>query len=139
MRRFIAAFAEILRRMTSMMRKDNEIKWTPEAKYSFEDTKKAISKAPVLVSTDFSKDFFIFSFALEHTMEGELLQKNHEGNEKPISFYNKTLRDAPLKYKIMEKKAYALVQALKEFRVYILDSHIIAHVPTTALLMFPPM
>ena len=33
----------------------------------------------------------------------------------------------------MEKQAYALVQALKEFRVYILHSHTIAHVPTSAV------
>ena len=62
-----------------------------------------------------------------------MLQKNQEGNEQPIAFYSKTLRDAPLKYNIMEKQAYALVQALKEFRVYILHSHTIAHVPTNVV------
>ena len=66
-------------------------------------------------------------------MTGVLLQNNHEGNEKPIYFYNKTLRDAPLNYNLMEKQAYALVQALKEFRVYILHYHIIAHVPMSAV------
>ena len=33
----------------------------------------------------------------------------------------------------MEKRAYALVKALKYFRVYILHSHIIAHVRTAAV------
>jgi len=33
----------------------------------------------------------------------------------------------------VEKQAYALVQALKEFRVYILHSHTITHVPTNAV------
>ena len=32
MRRFISAFPKIVRWITSMLRKDNEIKWTPEAK-----------------------------------------------------------------------------------------------------------
>ena len=63
MRRFIAAFAEIMKWITRMLRKDSDIKWTPETKKSFEDIKKAISEAPVLVSPDFSKDFLIFSFA----------------------------------------------------------------------------
>ena len=66
-------------------------------------------EAHVLAIPDLSKYFLIFSFASEHTMEGVLLQKNHEGNEKPISFYNKKLRDAPLKYNILEKQSYALV------------------------------
>jgi len=86
-----------------MLRKDSNIRWTPEAKKSFKDIKKAISEAPVLVSPDFSKDFLIFSFASEHTIAGVLLQKNQEGSEQPIAFYNKTLMDAPLKYNIMEK------------------------------------
>jgi len=133
LRRFIATFAEIMKRMTNMLRKDSNIKWTLEARKSFEDIKKAISEAPVLVSPDFSKDFLIFSFASEHTVVGVLLQKNQEGNEQPIAFYSKTLRDAPLKYDIMEKQAYALIQALKEFRLYILHSHTIAHVPTNAV------
>ena len=33
----------------------------------------------------------------------------------------------------MEKQAYALVKALKYFRVYILHSHIITYVPTSAV------
>ena len=49
--------------------------------------------------------------------------------EQPISFFSKALRDAPLKYNIMEKQAYALIKALKDFRVYILHSHTIAYVP----------
>ena len=34
-----------------------------------------------------------------------------------------------MKYNILDKQAYALVQTLKDFWVYILHSHIIAHVP----------
>ena len=43
------------------------------------------------------------------------------------------LRDGELKYDIMEKQTYALVKSLKDFRVYILHSHVIAHVPTVAV------
>jgi len=68
-----------------------------------------------LASPDFSKDFIIFSFASEHTVAGVLLQKNDENMEQPIAFYSKTLRDAPLRYNILEKQAYSLVQAVKEF------------------------
>ena len=53
--------------------------------------------------------------------------------EQPIAFFSKMLRDGELKYDIMEKQAYALVKALKDFREYILYSHVFAHVPTTAV------
>jgi len=115
-----------------MLKKESDIRWTPEAKQSFEDIKRAILEAPVLASPDFSKDFLIFSFTSENYVAGVLLQKNREGNEHPITFYNNTLRDAPLKNNIMEKQAYTLIQALKEFKVYIMHSHTTAHVPTSA-------
>jgi hypothetical protein len=38
-----------------------------------------------------------------------------------------------IKYDIMEKKAYALVKALKDFRVYVLHSKFIAHVPSASV------
>ena len=57
------------------------------------------------------------------------MQRNVEGYEQPISFYNRALRDVELKYNLIDKQAYALVKALKSFRVYILHSKIIAYVP----------
>ena len=87
----------------------------------------------MLVSPNFNKDFLIFSYALEYTIAIVLLQKNNENMEQPIAFFSKMLRDGELKYDIMEKQAYALVKELKYFRVYILHSHIIAHVPTAAV------
>lgn len=60
-----------------------------------------------------------------------LLQKNLNGQEQPIAFFSMALRDAPLKYNIMEKQAFALLKALKDFRVCILHSHIITFVPHT--------
>lgn len=73
----------------------------------------------MLISLDFTKDFIIFSFASEHTIATILLQKNSEGFEKTIAFFRKYLRDTSLKYNIIEKRAFALVKALKYFRVYI--------------------
>jgi hypothetical protein len=133
LRRFIPNLAEIIKHITNMLKKGNEIKWIPEARKSFEDIKVALTKAPVLASPNFEKDFILFSFASEHTIAGVLLQKDEQNFENPIAYYSKTLRDAPLKYDIMEKQAYALVKALKEFWVYILHSHTIAYVPSSSV------
>jgi hypothetical protein len=62
-----------------------------------------------------------------------LLQKNEEGFEQPIAFFSKSLRDAELKYDIMEKQAYAMVKELKAFRTYVLHSKIIVYVPTSSI------
>jgi hypothetical protein len=133
LRRFIPNFAEIIKYITDMLKKDAEIKWIPEAKESFENIKQALIQAPVLINPNYSKEFLIFSFASEDTIVVVLLQRNDQGYEQPISFFNKTLRDSELKYDIMEKHAYALVKALKYFRVYVLQSEITAYVPSSAV------
>jgi len=43
------------------------------------------------------------------------------------------MRDVELKYDIIEKQAYALIQALKSFRMYVLDSPITSYVPNSAV------
>jgi hypothetical protein len=116
-----------------MLKKDSEMKWTFEAKTPFGRVKKAISEAPMLASPDYTKEFLIFSFASKHTIAEALLQKNEEGFEQPIAFFSKSLRDAELKYDILEKQAYAMVKVLKSFRTYVLHSKIITYVPTSSV------
>ena len=96
---------------------------------NFGDIKKALTKAPVLVSRDFSKEILFFSYASEHTVAGVLLQNNDQNVEQLITFFRKVLRYGELKYDIMEKHEYALIKSLKDFKVYILCSHIIVYVP----------
>jgi len=116
-----------------MLKRDSTIKWTIEAKISFEDIKLALSRTPVLISPKLDRDFILFSFSYEHTIATVLLQKNDHGYEKPIAFFSKALRDASHKYNIMGKQSFALVKAIKDFRVYILYSHIIAYVPNSVI------
>ena len=133
LRRFVSNFAELVKHITIMLRNGNEVKWTAEPREYFVQIKRALTEAPMLISSDYSKDFLIFSFASCDTIEAVLLQRSGQGREQPIAFYSKALRDAKLRYEIMEKKAYALVKALKAFRFYALHSKIIAYVPSASV------
>jgi hypothetical protein len=62
-----------------------------------------------------------------------LLQKNEEGHEHPIAFFSRSLRYVELKYDIIENHAYALVKALKSFRVYVLQSSITTFAPSSSV------
>ena len=109
------------------------MKWTAEPREYFIQIKRALTKALVLISPDYSKDFLVFYFASFDTVAAVLLQKNEEGREQPIAFFSKALRDAEIRYEIMEKQAYALVKSLKDFRVYVLHSKITAYVPSASV------
>ena len=56
-----------------------KFEWTDEGKDAFKSIKDGISRSPLLISPDYSKEFQIFSFASEDTIAGVLIQKNKEG------------------------------------------------------------
>jgi transcription antitermination factor NusA-like protein len=62
LRRFVSNFVELVKFITAMLRKGNEIKFTDESHNSFDQIKKALTEAPVLISPDYSKEFLIFYF-----------------------------------------------------------------------------
>ena len=90
-------------------------------------------EAPTLIGPDYTKGFYIFSFASYDTVAVVLLQKDDEGLDHPISFFNKTLRDAEQKYDPIEKQAYALIKSLKAFKIYILHANVLAYVPSATM------
>jgi hypothetical protein len=102
--RFIPNYAEIVKPIYKLLKKDVKFEWNDESKKAFQDIKTAISEAPVLISPDYSKDFQIFSFASEDTIAGVLLQKNDQGHEQPIAYMSRALQNAELKYPMFENK-----------------------------------
>jgi hypothetical protein len=115
-RRFITNFAELTKNITSMLRKDSEVRWTEEAKHSFNAIKEAIITALVLISPNFDKEFYIFSFASKDTIAVVLLQRNVDDQEKPVAFFSKFLRDVEIKYEPLEKKSICTHQVIKSLQ-----------------------
>lgn len=116
-----------------MLKKGDEIKWTNEAIEAFMSIKRSIKEAPVLKYPNFSKPFQVFSFASYHTIAAYMLQKNDEGHEQPVAFFSKTLQASELNYDLNEKQAYALVKAVKSFRLYLVGATVIAYVPNAVV------
>lgn len=117
--------------IADMLKKDAEVMWTTTAREYFTRIKEYFQEAPIMLSPYYENPFQIFSFASSLTLATILLQRNQENREEHVAFFSRVLRDAALKYNILEKQAYDLVKALNPFRVYILPSQIVAYVPNT--------
>jgi hypothetical protein len=83
----------------------------------------------VLRSPDFSKDFFLYTFASDQSLAVVLTQKDDDKNEAPISFMSTNLQGAELNYLAIDKHAYAMYKGVKNFRSYILKNHTKVIVP----------
>jgi len=79
------------------------VKWTAKSRNYFDQIKRDLTDALVLIIPDYSRKFLIFSFSSFDTLDVVLLQKITEGLEQPISFFNRALRYAKMRYDIMEK------------------------------------
>jgi hypothetical protein len=122
-RKFIPDFAETVRPLQKMIRKDDEFKWDDERKDAFRNIKSSISQAPVLRSPNFNRDFFLYTFASDQSLVAVLTQKDDDNNEAPMSFMSTNLQGDELNYPTIDKHAYAIYKAVKHFRYYILKNH----------------
>jgi hypothetical protein len=59
-RRFIEAFSNISKPMTELLEMNKKFEWTPACKASFQELKKRLTTASILVMPDMEKPFSIF-------------------------------------------------------------------------------
>jgi hypothetical protein len=79
----------------------------------FNNIKQAITTMPMLISPYFKRDFILHYVSTEGVMASVLTQRNSKGEELPISFMSKTLRDYEIKYSELEMQTLSLVKAVE--------------------------
>jgi hypothetical protein len=75
--RFIKGFSKITKPMIELLEKDMKFKWTPACEASFQELKKRLMIAPVLVMPDIEKSFPIYCDASGQGLGCVLMQDGH--------------------------------------------------------------
>jgi hypothetical protein len=63
--------------MTELLKKDKKFKWTPACEASFQQLKKRLTTAPILVMPDMEKMFSIYCDAFGQGLGCVLMQDGH--------------------------------------------------------------
>ena len=116
-RRFIENFSKIAKPLTSLLEKGNDFKWTDAYQNSFEELKKRLNTAPVLVMPDIHKNFDIYCDASRQGLGCVLMQEG-----RVIAYASSQLRKHELNYPTHDPELAAVVYALKIWRHYILGN-----------------
>lgn len=117
-RRFIKNFAEIIRPLTKLTKKDAKWEWTQIEQNAFNKLKLALCSAPVLQQIDPGKPFIMKTDASAYAIGAVLVQEDGE-NEHPIEYASRLLTAAERNYSTIEREALAVVWATEKFRGYI--------------------
>ena len=67
-RRFVPKFAQIVKPLQKMVKKSVQFKWNDSEKDAFNKIKTSIAHAPSLKSTNFEKDFILYTFASDDSL-----------------------------------------------------------------------
>uniref|UniRef100_A0A2P2I797 RNA-directed DNA polymerase n=1 Tax=Hirondellea gigas TaxID=1518452 RepID=A0A2P2I797_9CRUS len=120
--RFMKNLAQKMQPLNSMLAgkhsKNAIIKWTEEAKASFENVKEALAEATLLHYPQSNAETSIAVDASD-TAVGGVLQQRHAGEWKPIAFFSKKLQPHKNKFSTFGRELLATYLALKHFRYFI--------------------
>jgi ribonuclease HI len=116
-RRFIEGFSKIVKPLTTLLEKDREFKWTDACQDNFEELKRRLTTAPVLVMPDLQKCFDIYCDASRQGLGCVLM---HEGHV--IDYAPRRLRKHEQNYPTHDLELVAAVHALKIWRHYIMGT-----------------
>ncbi|KAK1602006.1 hypothetical protein QYE76_027111 [Lolium multiflorum] len=102
-RRFVKDFSTIACPLNELTKKNVPFVWGKAQQKAFDELKKRLTEAPLLVLPDFAKTFEIECDASGLGIGGVLMQ-----NGKPVAYYSEKLDGARLNYPIYDKELYAL-------------------------------
>ena len=127
-RRFVRDFSTIASPLNELTKKGVEFKWGNSQEDAFQELKKRLTEAPVLILPDFTKTFEVECDASGIGIGGVLMQQG-----KPIAYFSEKLGGAQLNYSVYDKELYALVRALETWQHYLWPKEFVIHSDHEAL------
>ena len=122
--RFIEGFGKLvapLHAATKGKSKNERIRLDENQLDCFSELKRAVTTAPCLALPDFTRPFIVRMDASAFAIGGALLQLDDAGQERVVAFSGRKLTSAELNYDTRERELLAIIYALRQWRVYLLD------------------
>jgi hypothetical protein len=101
-RRFVPNFFVMVKQIHNIHKQYCSFSCIDDVENAFVRIKKEVSFTPVLVKSDFEKEFIIYTNATEEVVLSILIQCDHQSNKKPIAYMSQSLSDDEFKYSYIE-------------------------------------
>jgi hypothetical protein len=114
-RRFIEGFSKIRKPMIELLEKDKKFMWTPAYEACFQELKKRLTTAPILVMPDMERSFSIYCDALGEGLGCVLMEDGHV-----VAYASRQLRKHEVNYLTHDLELVAVVHVLKIWWHYLM-------------------
>jgi len=113
-RRFVEGFSKMVSPLTQLTRKDQLFSWTNECEACFEDMKRRLTTAPILVIPDTTKTFEVYCDASYKGLGCVLMQ-----DKRLVAYASRQLKVHEKNYPTHDLELAAVLFALKTWRHYL--------------------
>src|SRR6266511_2123677 len=117
-RKFIKSFSIIAAPLTMLLHKDQPYKWNEAQQLAFDELKRQLTSAPILLLPDPTKPFTVTTDASDIAI-GAVLSQDQGRGDQPVAYESRKLSPAEQNYPVHEKELLAIVHAIKLWRTYL--------------------
>ena len=118
-RRMIQGFSHLAGPLTALTKKDATFHFGKECRDAFKALKDRLTTEPILAIFDPEKEATVDTDASDYAIGARLTQKAEDGKARTVAYYSRKMTGPELNYDIHDKELLAVVEALKQWRVYL--------------------
>ena len=131
-RRFIRDFSKISKPLCSLLEKDSVFMFDEQCLHAFEELKKKLISAPIVVAPDWSLPFEVMCDASDMAVGAVLGQRRNKVFHS-VYYASRTLTGAQLNYTVTEKELLSVVYAFEKFRAYLVGAKVVVYTDHAAI------
>ncbi|MCG7878633.1 MAG: RNase H-like domain-containing protein [Candidatus Thiodiazotropha endolucinida] len=135
--KFSPNVAEYTKPLRDLLKEKNQFFWGHAQQKAFDQIKKELTKSPILALYDPNRYTVVSSDASNYGIGSVLMQKQDDGQLKPVAYASRALTPTEQRYATIEKEALGITWACERFRDFLIGKlfHINTdHKPLVSLL-----
>ncbi|KAF4556639.1 Transposon Tf2-5 polyprotein-like protein 2 [Elsinoe fawcettii] len=118
-RKFVEGFSKVAAPISNLTKKLTSFVFDDKCRQAFKELKRRLTTAPVLALFDPDRQALLETDASDFAIGACLAQKGADGRRRPIAYYSRKMTGPELNYDIHDKELLAIVEAFREWRVYL--------------------